>query len=127
MIWRDEPHLLGIASGEPAGPGPQRILEPDAHVAAHGGRHRGDRHLVAAGAQDRPAVVVAEQPVGGALHVHHVVGMRPDAAEDAEHGLDEQRRLDEAALEEMREVVEMGGVVALELEARAALAPASRG
>ena len=65
---------------------------------------------------------MAEQAIGRALHVQHVLGMRADAAQDAEHGLDEQRRLDEPALEEMREVVEMRGVVALELEAGAGVA-----
>ena len=62
--------------------------------------------------------MAAEQAIGGALHVHHILGVRADAAENAEHGLDEQRRLDQAAVKEMREVVEMAGVVALELEAR---------
>jgi hypothetical protein len=33
--------------------------------------------------------------------------MRADAAEDAEHRLDEQRRLDQAAVEEVGEVVEV--------------------
>ena len=52
--------------------------------------------------------------------------MRADAAEDAEHRLDEERRLDEAALEEMGEVVEMADVVALELEARAVVVAGRR-
>jgi hypothetical protein len=47
--------------------------------------------------------------------------MRADAAEDAEHRLDEERRLDEAAVGEVRERVEMADVVALDLEARAVL------
>ena len=51
--------------------------------------------------------------------VHHVVGMRADAAENAEHRLHEQRRLHEPAIEEMREIVKVPGVVALELETRA--------
>ena len=34
----------------------------------------------AARAEHGPAIGVAEQPIGGSLHVHHVVGMRPDAA-----------------------------------------------
>ncbi len=48
--------------------------------------------------------------------------MRPDAAEDAKHRLHEQRRLDEPALQEMGEIVKMGGVVALELEAGSGVA-----
>src|SRR6185503_11283077 len=44
---------------------------------------------------------------------------RADAAEDPEHALDEKRRLDDAAIEEMRGGVEVPDVVALDLEARA--------
>src|SRR6185312_11377129 len=65
----DLPHLadlLGIRGRELAGPDPYRILEADAHVAAHRGRHGGDRHLIATGAEHRPAIVLAaEQAVGG--------------------------------------------------------------
>src|SRR5688500_6418358 len=62
-----EAHLLGVGGGEPAGAGPEAVLEPDADIAAHGRRHRRDRQLVAAGAEDGPAVLVAEQPVRRAL------------------------------------------------------------
>ena len=112
-------HLRGIRLGELAGSEPQAVLEPDAHVAAHRRRLRGDRQLVAAGAEHAPAVLVAEEPVGRALHVHDVLGMRADAAEDAEHALDEQRRLHDAAIEEMLGRVQVADVVALDLEARA--------
>ena len=64
-------------------------------------------------------VGVAEQAVRRALHVHQVLGLGADAAEDAEDQLHEQRRLDELALEHVREVVEVADVVALELEAGA--------
>ena len=50
-----------------------------------------------------------------------VLGMGADAAEDAEHALHEERRLDQAAIGEMGERVEMADVVALDLEARAVL------
>ena len=83
---------------------------------------RGDEHLVAAGAEHRPVVRVAEQAVGGALHVQHVLGMRADAAADAEHRLDEERRLDQPAVEEVRRGVEVADVVALDLEARVVVA-----
>ena len=75
-------------------------------------------HLVAPRAEHRPVVGVAEQAIGGALHVHHVLGMRADAAADAEHRLDEERRLDQPAVEEVRRGVEVADVVALDLEAR---------
>ena len=86
--------LDGVALGQPAGAVPQAVLEPHPDVRPHGGRHRGHRHLVAAGTQDRPAILLAEQPVGRALHVEHILGMRADAAQDAEHGLHEQGRGD---------------------------------
>jgi hypothetical protein len=84
------PDLLRIRPREPARPDPERVLEPDAHVAAHRRRLRRHAHLRAAGAQHRPAVVLAEEAVGGAPHVQDVLGMRADAAEDAEDRLDEQ-------------------------------------
>src|SRR5207248_5763349 len=64
-------------------------------------------------------ILVAEQSIGGALHVRDIVGMRTDAAQNAKHALDEKRRLDNAALEEIRGRVQMADVVALDLEARA--------
>ena len=42
--------------------------------------------------------------------------MRADAAANTEHGLDEQRRREQAAIHEMRERVQMADIVALELE-----------
>ncbi len=72
------------------------------------------------GGEDRPVILVAEELVGDALHMRDVLGIGADAAEDAEDRLHEERRLDEAAIEEMREVVEVADIVALELEARAA-------
>src|SRR5450756_2761732 len=42
--------------------------------------------------------------------------MAADASENAEHRLHEQRRLDQAAIEEMLERVEMADIIALDLE-----------
>src|SRR6266853_5123039 len=109
--------LLRIGFREGAAAEPQAVFQADAHVSAHDRRHRGDEHLVAPGAEHRPQVGVAEQAVRGALHVHHVLGMRADAAADAEHRLDEKRRLHELAVEEMRRCIQMPDVVALDLEA----------
>ena len=81
-------------------------------------RPDGDQaRLVAAGPEDRPLVVAPEQPVGGRLHVDQVLDVGPDAAEDPKHALDEQRRLDDAGVEEVGERVQVAHVVALELEA----------
>src|SRR6267142_1036295 len=114
-------HLLGVRLGELAAPEPHAVLEADTHVAAHHRAHRGDEHLVAAGAKHRPVICVAKEAVGGALHVHHVLGMRADAAADAEHRLDEERRLEQPPVDEVRRHVEVADVVALDLEARVVL------
>ncbi len=75
---------------------------------------------MSAGGEDGPQIVVAEQSVGGAPHMHHVLRMRADAAHDAEDGLHEKRRLDQLAVEEIGERVEMADIVALAFEAGAA-------
>ncbi len=64
-------------------------------------------------------VVVAEQAVRDGHHVGKIARIRADAAEDAEHSLDQERRLDQLAVREVRERVQVPDVVALELEARA--------
>jgi hypothetical protein len=48
-----------------------------------------DGQLIAARTEYAPAILVAEKAVGRALHVRNIVGMRADAAQDAEHTLDE--------------------------------------
>ena len=52
----------------------------------------------------------------------HIFRVRPDAAQDAEHRLDEKRRPHQPAFQEMGEIVEMRSVVAFELETGAAIA-----
>src|SRR2546427_2953942 len=76
-LLENPPRLRDLGSirfGELPAAEPQAVLEADAHVAAHHRRHRGDEHLVAAGAQDRPVVSVAEQAVGGARSEERRVG-----------------------------------------------------
>src|SRR5205814_9504551 len=95
------------------------VLETDADVAAHDRAGRDQPGLVPSGAENRPDIAIAEEAVRGPLHVHEVLDVGADAAVDAEDRLDEQRRLDHPVREEVREVVEVPDVVALELEARA--------
>jgi hypothetical protein len=66
-------------------------------------------------------ILAPEQAVSGAAHVDHVFRVRTDTAQNAEHRLHEHRRLDDPALEEVREGVEVADVVALDLEAGAVL------
>jgi hypothetical protein len=48
--------------------------------------------------------------------MHHIFGMRSDGAEDSEYRLHEEGRLHETPVGEMREVVQVPDVVALELD-----------
>src|SRR6266436_6431731 len=43
----DLAHLLGIALGQASGAEIDAVLEPDAHIAAHGGTHGRQRDLMA--------------------------------------------------------------------------------
>ena len=78
------------------------------------------RQLVAAGGEDRPGVGIAKELVGDPLHMDEVLRVGADPAENAEDRLHEKRRLDQPAIEEMREIVEVADIVALELETGAA-------
>src|SRR5260370_36729847 len=51
--------------------------------------------------------------------MHHVLGMRADSAENAEPALNEERRLDQSAIDKMRKRIDMPDIVALDLEPRA--------
>src|SRR5215467_12905525 len=114
----DAADLLGIALGELALADINRIFEPDPDIATHDRAHGDERHLVPSGREDRPLILIAEELVGDAPHMGEVLGIGADPAKDAEDRLHEERRLDEAALEEVREVIEMADIVAFELEAR---------
>ena len=100
----------------------EAVLEADPHVAPHDRPDRDETRLVATGAENRPDVGVPEQAIRGPAHVQEVIGLGTDAAKDPEHRLHEQGRLDEAAVEEVGERVQVPDVVALELEAGAVLA-----
>src|SRR5688572_6948754 len=84
-------------------------------------RHCRDWHLVPPRREHRPAVMVAEQAIRGPLHMHDVIGMGADTAEQAEAGLDEQWRFDQAFGPEIVEIVEMARIVAFEFVSRAGL------
>src|SRR5262249_6247520 len=87
-----------------------------ADIRSHSGSLCGDPQLACAGAEHGPAIIVTKEPVGCALHMRDVFGMRADAAEKPKDGLDEERRLDEFAVGEMRQIVKVCDIVALEFE-----------
>ena len=65
-------------------------------------------------------VLAAEQPVGGAAHHKQIFRMSAQAAERAEHALNEQRSAREALVDEIGEIVEMADVAADVFEAHVA-------
>src|SRR5262249_28380295 len=108
--------LLGIALGQLAAPDVEAVLQTDAHIAAHHHCLGGKWNLHAAGPQHGPLVIVAEQFVGGAFHEHEVVDVAADAAQNSKDELQEDRRLEQAAIDAVCEIVEVPGIVALVLE-----------
>src|ERR1022692_2380172 len=111
-------NLRCVRFRQPTRAEPQAVLEPDADMTTHGRRHRGDRKLIASRTQDAPLILVAEQAVRGALHVHDVVRVATDAAQNAKNALNEKWRLDQRAIEKVARGIKMADVVALDLEAR---------
>src|SRR5262250_1596325 len=93
----DAADLLGVALGQPPGTEIDAVLEPDPDIAAHRRADGGEVDLVAPGRQDRPLVIPPEQAVRRPPHMHEVLRMRPDAAEDTEDRLHEERWLEQLA------------------------------
>src|SRR3546814_9212566 len=60
----------------------------------------------------------SEESVGGALHVHDIVGMAADPAQNAEAGLNEERRFHQSTVQEMGKIIEVARVIAFKLEPR---------
>ena len=85
-------NLIGIRLGEFALGNMESVLQADADVPAHHRAHGDESHLMFADGQNRPAIVGAEQLVRGPAHVHQVLVVRPDAAENVEDSLDEEQR-----------------------------------
>jgi hypothetical protein len=114
-------HLLRARNCKLSTADEKRVFQPHSYVSAHRRRVRCERHLETAGGQDGPSVVVSEQPVGGLLHEHEVLGLGADAAEDAEYRLHEEWRPNELFVDEVSQIVEVSDIVAFVLEARTVL------
>jgi hypothetical protein len=103
------------------------VLEADADVAAEDRAPRDQLGLMPARPEHERAVVPAEQPVDNGLHVHKVLRRGAYPANDPEDDLHEQRRLDDALLENVRELF-IGHSSSLNVRAAARARPAtSRG
>src|SRR3546814_657523 len=93
------------------------VLQPNAHISAHQGRLRNERHLILARRQHRPVIAFrAKQAIGRPLHEHEIVEIGPDSAHDAENELDEEWRLHQPLIDEIGQIVEMADVIAFMLE-----------
>src|SRR6266403_1416070 len=89
-------------------------------MTTHQSRLCQERHLVPPGSKHRPAIGIAtEQPVSGLAHEHEILEIGTDTTEDTEDHLDEERGLDEPAVDKMRQIVKMANIVAFVLEPRA--------
>ena len=84
---------------------PEAVFQADSYMPAHSRRHGRYRHLIPAGAENRPLVIVAEEPVGGSLHVQNILEMRPDPAANPEYGLDPERLLHQSPIQKVGEIV----------------------
>ena len=62
-------------------------------------------------------VVIPQQTIGRRLHVHQLLGRRIDAAENAEHELQEDRPFQQSTLAVERNRLDVADVVAFEFEA----------
>src|ERR1700722_17933277 len=114
-------HLLRVRSSELTAADEKRVFQPNSYVAAH---RRGvccEGQLETAGGQNGPSVVASEQPVGGLLHKHEVLGLGADAAHNAEYRLYEEWRLNELFVDEVSQIVEVSDIVAFVFEARAVI------
>src|SRR5215813_3125806 len=74
---------------------------------------------MAAGSEHRPLIVGSEKLLGDRMHMHQIVEIGADPAQDAEDHLHEERRLDPALIDEPSEIVEMAKIIAFKLEFRA--------
>src|SRR5690606_16538061 len=113
----DPVDLIGVGLRQLPLPDIDGIFQTDADMSAHHGPHGTERHLVAPRSENGPLVIIAEELVGNPAHMHQVLGIRAYAAQNAEDTLHEERRLDQLAVEKVREVVEVSDIIALELEA----------
>ena len=91
-VFHDSPDfrdLLCVRCGQFAATDEKAVLKTNPHVPAHLARRRCKRHLRPARRQNRPAILVAQKLVRGLLHEDEVLDIRTDAAQNAQHELQE--------------------------------------
>src|SRR3546814_281782 len=90
----DDPDLLGVGPRELALACVERILKSHPHIASVDRRHRDEGKLVAACRHHRPLIIAAKKLVRDTLRMEQIFGVRSLPAQNAEDGLDEERRRD---------------------------------
>src|SRR5258706_485684 len=65
---------------------------------------------------NRPQLVFAQQAIRGAFHEVKIVEVGPDSAQDSINKLQENRRLEQPAIDAMRKIVQMAGIITFVFE-----------
>ena len=119
----DLPDLFGVTLRLDAGAEIEIVFQPHAHIRAQDGAHGQKGHLVASCAQASKADTESRPNKRSAVDrmTKRFSGSGPMPAEDSENCLNKERRLDDAAIDEVGEIVKVADVVALQLESSAAL------
>src|SRR3546814_16824899 len=79
-------------------------------------RHRDEGKLVAACCHHRPLIIAAKKLVRDTLRMEQIFGVRSLPAQNAEDGLDEERRRDQLPVEKVSQGIEMPDIIAFKLE-----------
>src|SRR3546814_13714972 len=82
-------------------------------------RHRDEGKLVAACCHHRPLIIAAKKLVRDTLRMEQIFGVRSLPAQNAEDGLDEERRRDQLPVEKVSQGIEMPDIIAFKLETSA--------
>ena len=73
---------------------------------------------MASSGEDRPDILITEQPIRCSLHMHHIFWMSTNTAKDAEDRLNKKRWFHQSFVKKMCEIIEMTDIIAFEFEAR---------
>src|SRR3569623_1422651 len=104
-------HLLRVARRQFALADIEAVLQPAANAAAQQRALRQELHLRPPDRESGERVIVAEQPVGRLLERHEVFQLGADSAQDPENALDQERRLLQARIDEMLQIVEVADII----------------
>src|SRR3546814_13317143 len=104
--------LLGVGPRELALACVERILKSHPHIASVDRRHRDEGKLVAACCHHRPLIIAAKKLVRDTLRMEQNFGVRSLPPQNAEDGLDEERRRDKHTVAKVSQGIEMRDILA---------------